>query len=260
VVAQESVDVRLDTITSPPLAAIIVERYPTLDLALLQLTDKSQHWTPAPLGIHNKLQVGSLLTGIGYPQSDLAIVPTGKITARNTIVHGVFKPWWQTSLALNPGNSGGPVFGNVRGRVVGIAVAFHDNTQLISYVIPLDAASDILSDKGAKYTPAGPCADPPPCRDESHGHERWEIDTYEEGWSDWSPYPTPRLLWCNELKGTLHKKFPDAELHKVREDSDSRENGYRHFEFRNYCQFHREEGNLYREAKGIECVRDDTSD
>jgi S1-C subfamily serine protease len=83
------------------------------------------------------------LVGLGYPDAAITLVPTGIITARNALVNDKLKPWWQTDLALNGGVRGGPIFGS-HGTVVGVAEVMRgDNAQLISFVIPIQFASDL---------------------------------------------------------------------------------------------------------------------
>ena len=98
------------------------------------------------------------MSGLGYPSGAISIIPESLITSPNAVVSGKLKPWWQTGLALNAGDSGGPIFGP-KGNVIGVAEAMRDSAQLISYVIPLQFGSGLLASAGATTVPEGPCAE-----------------------------------------------------------------------------------------------------
>jgi len=97
-----------------------------------------------PMKLGNSLLVnnGDVVVSMGYP---LGIVrkPTiveGLVSANDLelitqlgIMHGII----QTTLPLNPGFSGGPIF-NVNGEVVGIARAVIMGAQLMSYATPIN--------------------------------------------------------------------------------------------------------------------------
>ena len=157
-IEQEQVVVRLGGLGGEEHPASIVRRDETLDVALLKIEARAQPWPVAPLGDSGRLRPGAPITSLGFPGSDLTIVPTGQITAANAVVRGVSKPlWWQTSLAFNPGNSGGPVFDS-SGTAIGIAVAIRDDAQQISYVIPMQYALSLAEMGGARPVPAELCA------------------------------------------------------------------------------------------------------
>lgn len=138
--------------------AAIIKRDRDLDVALLKIKEKASPRPFLKLGQSGNLAVGDELTGLGFPNgSDIAIVPTSSLTAKNAVISGVLKQFWQTGLAFNPGNSGGPVFDG-KGLVVGIADRIAEEEQLISYVIPIQQASPMLSIAGVKVSETpGPC-------------------------------------------------------------------------------------------------------
>lgn len=149
--------VRLGGLAEEERPATVLRRDEAMDLALLKIDARAQPWPAVPLGDSSTLRPGDLLVGMGFPGGDLAVVPPSMLTAANAVVHEVRKPWWQTGLALNPGNSGGPVFDG-RGTVVGMAVAVREGTQQITYAIPMQYALGLAQAGGARMVPAGPCA------------------------------------------------------------------------------------------------------
>jgi hypothetical protein len=259
-VTDESVAVHLESSTYPAISAQIVRRDNDLDVALLKIpTHPGQPWSALPVGDSSAIHVGSPVTGLGYPSgSDLSIIPTSLVTSPNTIIDGVAKPWWQTGLSLNPGDSGGPIFGPL-GTVIGVAVAGRVGASLITYVIPLQYAHSLLEDAAVKMAAAGPCADAPVCRDVSHGLEKYAIDEPVGRWSDWRGGGYNRNAYCNDLLGALKSEYPDAEFTKTRDDEESRDKGFRQFEYRYFCEFRRQEQPIYREAKGVECLEKTSS-
>lgn len=253
-IVEESVKVRLGSATAEAIPAIIIRRDAESDTALLKIEARDQRWPTLPIGKSAGLNVGTLLTALGYPGSDLAIVPAAPISSRNSLVSGVLKPWWQTALALNPGNSGGPVFGPL-GTVVGVAIAMReDNAQLISYVVPIQYAQPLLAQAGVALSVAGPCGDIPSCRLEAHGLDHYGVSEIIGRWSDWRGGGYNRPAYCNDLLGSLKAQFPNSNFTKIRDDENSRDTGFRHFEYRYYCEFNRQEGPIWRDAKDVNCI------
>ncbi|HEY9027140.1 MAG TPA: trypsin-like peptidase domain-containing protein, partial [Burkholderiaceae bacterium] len=86
--------------------------------------------------------VGEAVYAVGSPfgQSLSGTITRGVLSARR-VFEGV--PWLQSDVAVNPGNSGGPLIdGN--GRVIGIS-AIGTPAQGINIFIPIDDALDKLS-------------------------------------------------------------------------------------------------------------------
>lgn len=102
-------------------AAQVVGRDEVADLALLKITGRD--FKVAQLGDSNKIKPGDEVIAIGYPLNlpGAATVTKGIISAiRPQANPGNVQ--LQTDTALNPGNSGGPLF-NGDGEVVGINVS-----------------------------------------------------------------------------------------------------------------------------------------
>lgn len=93
------------------------------------------------IGDPNRLRVGEWVIAIGSPFGLENSVTAGIVSAKARDT-GDFLPFIQTDVAVNPGNSGGPLI-NLRGEVVGV------NSQIfttsggyngISFAIPIDEA------------------------------------------------------------------------------------------------------------------------
>ncbi|MCS0589967.1 Do family serine endopeptidase [Massilia norwichensis] len=113
---------------------------PKTDVAVLKVDAKNL--PTVPVGNSRSLQVGEWVLAIGSPYGLESSVTAGVVSAkgRNIDTNGV--QFIQTDVAVNPGNSGGPLF-NTRGEVVGINSQIYSQTggyQGLSFAIPIDVA------------------------------------------------------------------------------------------------------------------------
>lgn len=92
------------------------------DVALLKIDAKDL--TPLPIGDSTKLKKGQWVLAIGSPFGLDSTVTSGIVSAINRDT-GDYLPFIQTDVAVNPGNSGGPLI-DLAGQVVGV------NSQIIS--------------------------------------------------------------------------------------------------------------------------------
>ena len=93
------------------------------------------------IGDSNKVRVGEWVVAIGSPFGLDNTVTAGIVSSksRNT---GDYLPFIQTDVAVNPGNSGGPLI-NMQGEVIGINSQIYSRTggfMGISFAIPIDEA------------------------------------------------------------------------------------------------------------------------
>ena len=99
------------------------------DLAVIKVDAPAEELHPLTLGDSDQLKVGQMVIAIGNPFGLSGTMTTGIISslgrtlasARNTLSGYPFTAGdiIQTDAALNPGNSGGPLF-NLNGEVIGI--------------------------------------------------------------------------------------------------------------------------------------------
>jgi serine protease Do len=93
------------------------------------------------IGDPNKLRVGEWVIAIGSPFGLENTVTAGIISAKARDT-GEYLPLIQTDVAVNPGNSGGPLI-NMRGEVVGINSQIYSRSggyMGISFAVPIDEA------------------------------------------------------------------------------------------------------------------------
>jgi serine protease Do len=105
------------------------------------------------LGDPQKLQVGEWVVAIGAPFGFDNSVTAGIVSAKGrSLPDDGYVPFIQTDVAVNPGNSGGPLF-NLDGEVVGINSQIYSRTggyQGVSFAIPIDMAMDVSGQLQAK--------------------------------------------------------------------------------------------------------------
>ena len=114
------------------------------DIALIRI-DASGLPT-VQFGDPGRLKVGEWVVAIGSPFGFDNTVTAGIVSAKGrSLPQENFVPFIQTDVAVNPGNSGGPLF-NLRGEVVGINSQIYSRTggfMGLSFAIPIDVANNI---------------------------------------------------------------------------------------------------------------------
>ncbi|MBI2318555.1 MAG: DegQ family serine endoprotease [Betaproteobacteria bacterium] len=111
------------------------------DVAVLRIAAKG---LPAvKLGSSTGVKVGEWVLAIGSPYGFDNSVTSGIVSAKaRSLPDGTYVPFIQTDVAVNPGNSGGPLF-NMKGEVVGINSQIYSRTggyQGLSFAIPIELA------------------------------------------------------------------------------------------------------------------------
>lgn len=96
------------------------------------------------IGDPNKVKVGEWVIAIGSPFGLDNTVTAGIVSAKGRET-GEYLPFIQTDVAVNPGNSGGPLI-NMRGEVIGINSQIFTTSGAyagISFAIPIDEAMNV---------------------------------------------------------------------------------------------------------------------
>ena len=111
------------------------------DIAVLKIDARGL--PTVSIGNPAELQVGQWVLAVGAPYGFENSVSAGVVSAKGrSLPDGSGVPFIQTDAAVNPGNSGGPLF-NARGEVVGINSQIYSRTggfQGLSFAIPIDLA------------------------------------------------------------------------------------------------------------------------
>jgi serine protease Do len=116
----------------------------TTDVAVLKIDAKSL--PSVRLGKSTDANVGEWVVAIGSPFGFENTVTAGIVSAKSrSLPDASYTPFIQTDVAVNPGNSGGPLF-NLAGEVIGINSQIYSRSggfQGISFAIPIEVALNV---------------------------------------------------------------------------------------------------------------------
>jgi serine protease Do len=114
------------------------------DVALLKID--AEGLQPVRLGDSTKVEVGDWVLAIGSPFGLEHTATQGIVSAvGRSLPDGNYVPFIQTDVAVNPGNSGGPLF-NLSGEVVGINSQIYSRSggyMGLSFAIPINTATSV---------------------------------------------------------------------------------------------------------------------
>lgn len=144
----DSIQVVLDDQSTRDARIIGVD--PDHDLAVLQITGKTDTLMPLEIGTSQDLRVGQRVLAIGNPFGLDHTLTTGVVSALGRSIKSVndrtIENAIQTDAAINPGNSGGPLL-NSAGELIGV------NTQIVSpsgayagigFAVPVDIVKRVV--------------------------------------------------------------------------------------------------------------------
>lgn len=116
------------------------------DVGLLKVDAKNL--PTVDIGNSDKLQVGQWLLAIGSPFGLDYTATQGIVSAlERSLPNDTYTPFIQTDVAVNPGNSGGPLF-NGNGEVIGINSQIFSRTggyMGLSFAVPINTAMHIVA-------------------------------------------------------------------------------------------------------------------
>ncbi|HKA42905.1 MAG TPA: DegQ family serine endoprotease [Burkholderiales bacterium] len=126
--------------------AKVVGTDPQTDVAVLKID--ARDLPTVKIGDPSAVRVGEWVVAIGSPYGFENSVTAGIVSAKaRALPDGTYVPFIQTDVAVNPGNSGGPLF-NMKGEVIGINSQIYSRTggyQGLSFAIPIDVAAHVQS-------------------------------------------------------------------------------------------------------------------
>ncbi len=117
------------------------------DVALIKI--EARDLPVVKIGDPAKARVGEWVAAIGSPFGFENTVTAGIISAKaRRLPDEDYVPFIQTDVAVNPGNSGGPLF-NMKGEVIGVNSLIFSGTggyMGLSFAIPIDVAMKVKAD------------------------------------------------------------------------------------------------------------------
>lgn len=115
------------------------------DIALLKV--KADNLPVVQMGDSSALEVGQWVVAIGAPFGLDHSATQGIVSALSrSLPDGTYVPFIQTDVAVNPGNSGGPLF-DLSGRVIGVNSQIYSRSggyMGISFAIPVNVAKTVV--------------------------------------------------------------------------------------------------------------------
>jgi len=122
-------------------SAMVLGSDPYAELGVLSVDAPEEEFVPIEIASSSSLQVGDPVMVVGTPYGLAGSMSVGYVSALGRTLTAettggyVIANVIQTTAALNPGNSGGPVL-NYQGHVVGIATAIVENSEGLGFAIP----------------------------------------------------------------------------------------------------------------------------
>lgn len=114
---------------------------PQLDLAFLHSETDFSYLPQLELNSQDELKIGDKISVVGYPFGMPYTVTDGTVSAPRQLMDG--RTFIQTDAAVNPGNSGGPMF-DKSGKVIGVTVAKLNNADNMGFGIPIEQLEKML--------------------------------------------------------------------------------------------------------------------
>jgi serine protease Do len=143
-VVKNATDVTVKLTDRREFRAKVLGADPKTDIAVLKIDAKDL--PTVKLGNTRDLEVGEWVRAIGSPFGFENTVTAGVVSAKGrTLPDGSGVNFVQTDVAVNPGNSGGPLF-NSRGEVVGVNSQIYSRSggyMGVSFAIPIELAQRV---------------------------------------------------------------------------------------------------------------------
>jgi len=139
-------DIRVQLTDKREFKAKLVGADRRTDVALLKIEAADLPYVK--IGNPDSVQVGEWVAAIGSPFGFENTISAGIVGAKGrSLPAETYVPYLQTDVAVNPGNSGGPLF-NLDGEVIGMNSQIYSRTggyMGLSFAIPIDIAMDVAN-------------------------------------------------------------------------------------------------------------------
>ncbi len=143
-VVEGAVDIRVGLHDRRELRATLVGTDKSSDIAVLKVD--ASDLPVVKIGDSDNIKVGEWVLAIGSPFGFEHTATQGIVSALSrSLPDDTYVPFIQTDVAVNPGNSGGPLF-NTKGEVIGVNSQIYSRSggyQGLSFSIPINVAMSI---------------------------------------------------------------------------------------------------------------------
>ena len=129
-----------DSNRNPYLARVVLVNA-ALDIALLSVDHDFSYLPDLTIAAEDSLGIGGKIRVAGYPYGMPFTVTEGTVSAPKQLMNGQY--YIQTDAAVNPGNSGGPIF-NDHDEIVGITVSKFTDADNMGFGIRVEALHKVL--------------------------------------------------------------------------------------------------------------------
>jgi serine protease Do len=124
-----------------------------IDFALVKIEPEGAPVVTAPVGDSEALELGDWIVAVGQPLNLTGTVTVGVVSGRHRQLDAAdIEDYVQIDAAVNPGNSGGPIF-DAQGRVVGIVTLGIFPANNIGFAVPTALITPALDDLKAHGRP-----------------------------------------------------------------------------------------------------------
>lgn len=127
----------------------LVDADPSKDLAIIKLSTQKK-LPVVQFARSSKTPIGAVVFAIGNPFGFEYTLTKGVLSGKNRNLYtedNHYQQVLQTDAALNPGNSGGPLF-NRKGKVIGMNAIIIPNYQNMGFAIPMESFLPLLKRYG----------------------------------------------------------------------------------------------------------------
>ena len=121
--------------------ADVVAVNPVLDIALLKVEGDFSALPELSLADYDEVKIGQKINVAGYPFGMPFTVTEGTVSSPKQLMNNSY--YLQTDAAVNPGNSGGPMF-NSNNEIIGITVSKFKDADNMGFGIPVASLKNML--------------------------------------------------------------------------------------------------------------------
>lgn len=150
-VVEDATEIRVSMQDRTSFKAELIGSDKRSDIALLKID--AEDLPVAELGDSDEVQVGQWVLAIGSPFGFEYTATQGIVSAvARSLPDDTYVPFIQTDVAVNPGNSGGPLY-DTEGRVIGVNSQIYSRSggyMGLSFAIPINVAKDIINQLKSK--------------------------------------------------------------------------------------------------------------